>query len=276
MREDADVEVSVYCGRLAGWRGDGGAQVGESITEVAGKRSAYEWLGVEIVIAAEGQALDVERAIETRGRICRIGAPAAKRAGDYCAGVRVHGDYVRGHETKTSSETVKYKESRNGARTGRVIPNWEVPGARLQPAIKRARRGDEIDTNAAAPNNAAMTKPETVRRIKSYSSSSGYVYQYQFQDVHPGQRGTAKGNEYVYYVSADRKTMFPIRIFVRRDALEQWTKQTGRALTGTEEYAVAKMRLFQALDDIADFATSRPELVVDKLNLQTLLERLDL
>jgi hypothetical protein len=146
----------------------------------------------------------------------------------------------------------------------------------LRPTIARVGCGVEIDTGRAASNNAAMPKPETVRRIKSYSAASGYVYQYQFQDVHPAQRGSVSGNEYIYYVSADRKTMFPIRIFVRRDALEQWTKQTGRALTGTEEYAIAKMRLFQALDDVADFATSRPELVVDEANLPALLERLDL
>jgi hypothetical protein len=136
--------------------------------------------------------------------------------------------------------------------------------------------GEVVDTNADPPNNALMSKPETVRRIKSYSAENGYVYQYQFQDVHPAQRDAAHGNEFIYYVSADRKTMFPIRIFVRRDALEQWTKQTGRALTGTEEYAVAKMRLFQALDEITDFATTRPELSVDASNLPELLERLDL
>jgi hypothetical protein len=121
-----------------------------------------------------------------------------------------------------------------------------------------------------------MSKPETVRRIKSYSSDGGYVYQYQFQDVHPAQNGQVSGNEYIYAVSADRKTMFPIHIFVRRDALEAWTRETGRALTGTEEYAIAKMRLFQALDEIEDFATKRPELVVDESNLRSLLERLDL
>ena len=93
-----------------------------------------------------------------------------------------------------------------------------------------------------------MSKPETVRRIKSYSAENGYVYQYQFQDVHPAQRDTAKGNEFIYYVSADRKTMFPIRIFVRR----------------------------QALDEVSDFATTRPELTVDAANLPSLLERLDL
>jgi len=121
-----------------------------------------------------------------------------------------------------------------------------------------------------------VSKPETVRRIKSYSAENGYVYQYQFQDVHPAQSDGAKGNEYIYYVSADRKTMFPVRIFVRRDALDKWTKQTGRVLTGTEEYAAAKMRLFQALDEIPDFATARPELTVDASNLSSLLERLDL
>jgi hypothetical protein len=156
----------------------------------------------------------------------------------------------------------QFFHSRNGKRS---IPFWE-----------RSQFAAEIDTKRAQPNNAGMAKPETVRRIKAYSAESGYVYQYQFQDVHPAKQGGAAGNEYIYYVSADRKSMFPIRIFVRRDALDQWTKQTGRALTGTEEYAVAKMRLFQALDEVEDFATKRPDLVVDGSNLGALLERLDL
>ena len=121
-----------------------------------------------------------------------------------------------------------------------------------------------------------MAKPETVRRIKSYSAATGFVYQYQFQDVRPAPPGPVPGNEYIYYVSADRKTMFPVRIFVSRDALQRWSKQTGRALTGTEEYAVAKMRLFQAFDEVEDFAKSRPMLAVDESNLSALLERLDL
>jgi hypothetical protein len=143
-------------------------------------------------------------------------------------------------------------------------------------AAAPSERDAEIDTDARQSNNAPMAKPETVRRIKSYSAASGYVYQYQFQDAHPAQRDAAHGNEFIYYVSADRKTMFPIRIFVLQETLEKWTKQTGRALTGTEEYAIAKMRLFQALDDVADFATSRPELTVDESNIQALIDRLDL
>ncbi|HXZ13299.1 MAG TPA: hypothetical protein VEG64_13000 [Candidatus Sulfotelmatobacter sp.] len=121
-----------------------------------------------------------------------------------------------------------------------------------------------------------MARPETVRRIKSYSASSGYVYQYQFQDVKPARRGSIAGNEYVYYVSADRKMMFPLKILVDRASLESWMKKTGRSLTGTEEYAVAKMRLFQAFDETEDLAASRPELLVNEANLAELLDRLDL
>jgi hypothetical protein len=120
------------------------------------------------------------------------------------------------------------------------------------------------------------TKPETVRRIKSYSAATGYVYQYQFQDAHPSTDYASSGNEYVYYVSADRKTMFPVRIFVHRSALDAWSAQSGRPLTGTEEYAIAKMRLFQAFDDIEDFAASRPSLAVDGSNVADLISRLDL
>lgn len=133
-----------------------------------------------------------------------------------------------------------------------------------------------IDTVAMQPNNAAMAHREVVRRIKSYSAATGYVYQYQFYDVHPSHRGLAAGREYVYKVSSDRKTMFPLKIFISRDAVDRWAKKTGRPLTGTEEYAAAKMRLFRAFDEIEDLADSRPDLAVDDSNLQALLAQLDL
>ena len=121
-----------------------------------------------------------------------------------------------------------------------------------------------------------MAKSETVRRIKSYSAASGYVYQYQFHELQASRRGFHAGNEYVYLVSADRKTMFPLRVFVGRDTVDRWGRQAGRALSSTEEYAIAKMRLFQAFDEIQDLATTRPELTIDDSNLASLLEKLDL
>ncbi len=121
-----------------------------------------------------------------------------------------------------------------------------------------------------------MARPEAVRRIKSYSAATGYVYQYYFYEVRPARRGFTAGNEYVYMISADRKATFPLGVFVRRDALRAWAKKVGRELTGTEEYAVAKMRLFQAFDESQDLPTTRPDLQVDESNLESLLAQLDL
>jgi hypothetical protein len=133
-----------------------------------------------------------------------------------------------------------------------------------------------FDLDASAPNNAGMAKPEISRRIKSYSAATGYVYQYQFQEIQPSRRGLHAGKDYVYLVSVDRKTMFSLRVFVRRDAVEHWGKRAGRAMSGTEEYAVAKMRLFQAFDEIESLSPGTHELVVDESNLEALLAQLDL
>jgi hypothetical protein len=121
-----------------------------------------------------------------------------------------------------------------------------------------------------------MAQPSTVHRIKSYSAASGFVYQYRFHEVLPSRRGASPGNEYTYLISADRKTMFPLKIFVRRDAVERWEEQFERQLSGTEEYAAAKMRLFDAFDEIEILAASPPDLLVDDSNLDALLARLDL
>jgi hypothetical protein len=121
-----------------------------------------------------------------------------------------------------------------------------------------------------------MANPETVRRIKSYSAATGYVYQYQFQEVQPSRRGFHAGKDFVYLVSVDRKTMFPLGVFINRDAVERWAKQNGRPLSGTEEYAVAKMRLFQAFDEIENLSAGRNDLIVDDSNLATFLAQLDL
>jgi len=121
-----------------------------------------------------------------------------------------------------------------------------------------------------------MARPEAVRRVKSYSAASGYVYQYYFYEVQKRRRGAAEGNEYVYMVSVDRKNVFPLRIFVHSDALAKWGREAGRTLTGTEEYAVAKVRLFQAFDELESIDTNPPDLVVDISNLAELLSQLGL
>jgi hypothetical protein len=121
-----------------------------------------------------------------------------------------------------------------------------------------------------------MSRPENAHRIKSYSAASGYVYQYSFHEVKATRRGFARGNEYIYMFSADRKTMAPLKIFVRRDAVESWSKKNGRALTGTEEYAAAKMRLFHAFDEAEQPIQPDANLVIDESNLEALLTELDI
>lgn len=121
-----------------------------------------------------------------------------------------------------------------------------------------------------------MSRPEAVRRVKTYSAASGYVYQYYFYEVQKTRRGFSPGTEYVYMVSLDRKQVFPLRIFVKQTAVDKWGRAAGRSLSGTEEYAVAKLRLFQAFDEADDIEAKRPDVVVDESNLDSLLSQLDL
>ena len=121
-----------------------------------------------------------------------------------------------------------------------------------------------------------MPRPEAVRRVKSYSAATGYVYQYYFYEVEKARRGDSSGTEYTYMVSIDRKKVFPVKIFVAKEALDHWSARNGQQLTGTEEYAVAKMRLFQAFDEIEGLPAKTPDLLVDDSNLENLLSQLDL
>ena len=145
---------------------------------------------------------------------------------------------------------------------------------------ERRRPARRVDLSGKRQNNPRMARPDAVRRVKSYSAATGYVFQYFFYEVNRTRRGLAAGTEYVYRVTADREEMHPLRIFVERAAVEKWAKRAGRALTGTEEYAVAKMRLFRAFDELPELATATadrwPELRVDETNLEELLEALDL
>ena len=125
-----------------------------------------------------------------------------------------------------------------------------------------------------------MTKPEAVRRIKSYSAANGYVYQYYFYELNRVAVARGAAGEFVYAISADRGTSFGLRIFVKRAAREAWARANGRSLTGSEEYAVAKMRLFQAFDEgavpLTAEAAREVRLVVDETNLESLLGMLNI
>jgi hypothetical protein len=125
-----------------------------------------------------------------------------------------------------------------------------------------------------------MARPDAVRRVKSYSASNGYVYQYCFYEVNRITHEGGPAGEFVYAISADRRATFPLRIVVAQTALEAWAQANGRALTSSEEYAVAKMRLFQAFDE-GEVPVTAPvaeelRLLVDESRLENLLRMLDI
>jgi hypothetical protein len=106
----------------------------------------------------------------------------------------------------------------------------------------------------------------TIRRMKTYTGSQGYVYQYYFVGKRPAP-GNATATEYIFDVTSDRKTTFAVSVLVERAALSSWTETHGRAPTEAEEYAAAKMRLFQAFDEVEDMRAKGRNLLVDKAGL---------
>jgi hypothetical protein len=103
--------------------------------------------------------------------------------------------------------------------------------------------------NLFGKKTVPLTGAPAVRRLKSYSAQSGYVYQYFYEGHRPFRGGGESGVEYVFTESADRKTYHPVSVMVMEVALAAWEQGHGRALSSTERYAIAKMALFQAFDE---------------------------
>jgi len=114
-----------------------------------------------------------------------------------------------------------------------------------------------------------------VRRLKTYSAESGYVYQYFYEGQRP-LRGAKGGTEFVFSVSADRKTWHPVSVLVGDDAIHEWERAHGRQLSSTERYAVSKMVLFQAFDERALPAQMKEEVRVRAADVEAIIESLGL
>jgi hypothetical protein len=108
-------------------------------------------------------------------------------------------------------------------------------------------------------------KDRTVRRLKTYAGTQGYVYQYYFV----GQRAAladdpeAPAMEFVFDVTSDRKLTYAVSVFLPEKAVAAWAKAHGRPLTEAEQYAAAKLRLFRAFDELEDLKAHGRRLVID-------------
>jgi hypothetical protein len=113
----------------------------------------------------------------------------------------------------------------------------------------------------------------TVRRLKTYAGTQGYVYQYYFVGSRAvlAEYSGPPATEYVFDVTADRKTTFSVSVFLHQDALATWATNHGRQLTAAEQYAAAKLRLFRAFDEIENMMGAGRILALDAAMLQDLL-----
>ena len=119
-----------------------------------------------------------------------------------------------------------------------------------------------------------LTGAPAVRRQKTYSAQSGYVYQYQYEGQRPAVRDGEDGTEFVFDVSADRKSAAPVSVILLHGAVRAWEEKHGRPLAGNERYATAKMALFQAFDERAHPGLMKQEIRVRAADIEAILEGL--
>jgi hypothetical protein len=122
----------------------------------------------------------------------------------------------------------------------------------------------------------ALTGAPAVRRLKTYSAQSGYVYQYFYQGQRPFHSGGESGAEFVFTVSADRKTSHPVSVLVAEDSLRAWEQAHARTLSSTERYAVSKMALFQAFDERATPDLMKQDVRVRHADVEAIIASLGL
>jgi hypothetical protein len=121
-----------------------------------------------------------------------------------------------------------------------------------------------------------LTGAPPVRRQKTYSSESGYVYQYFYEGMRPFSSGAHSGTEFVFTFSADRKTSHPVSIMLSEPAIAGWEQTHQRALSATERYAIAKMALFQAFDERPNPELMKQDVPVRAEDVASLLDTLGL
>lgn len=121
-----------------------------------------------------------------------------------------------------------------------------------------------------------MAHEPAPRRVKTYTSTQGYVYQYYFV----GKRAAlpddpeSPATEFIFDVTADRKSMFAVSIFLSEGVPRGWASRHGRGLTEAEQYGAVKMRLFQAFDEIEHMMAEGRRLHVTGDELENFLSAL--
>jgi len=117
----------------------------------------------------------------------------------------------------------------------------------------------------------------TIRRLKTYTGSQGYVYQYYFVGKRPASAFGAHapdGYEYIFDVTSDRKLTYAVSILLPHRVLAAWAESHGRTLADSEQYAAVKMCLFRAFDEVGDMQGQGRNLQIDAQALEESLASL--
>jgi hypothetical protein len=113
-----------------------------------------------------------------------------------------------------------------------------------------------------------------IRRLKTYTGSQGYVYQYYFVGKRPASSSGI--DEYIFDVTSDRKLTYAVSIFLPRQVVGAWAETHGRSLSDSEQYAAIKMRLFRAFDELEQMQAHGRQLQIDLPSLEESLTSLGL
>jgi len=116
----------------------------------------------------------------------------------------------------------------------------------------------------------------TIRRMKTYAGTQGYVYQYYFVGERPAlpDDPDVPATEYIFDVTSDRKLTYSVSVLVPEKAVTEWSTMHNRRLSDAEQYAAAKLRLFRAFDELENVRVQGRRLVVDAALLEESLSSL--
>jgi hypothetical protein len=116
----------------------------------------------------------------------------------------------------------------------------------------------------------------SIRRLKTYTAQSGYVYHYFYEGHRDFRAGDDHGLEFVFSISPDRKSWHDTAVLLSAAAVAQWEQSHARELSSTERYAVAKMALFQAFDERPEPVQMKGEVRVRAADIEAIIDNLDL
>ena len=126
------------------------------------------------------------------------------------------------------------------------------------------------------PPDAALRGTPPLRREKTYSADTGYVYQYYYEGYRESQRDGGGGHEHVFNVTSDRVSRFSMTLFLATRVLEAWQLENERELTLTERYAIVKLSLFEAFDKRTDLGPGAADCRITKEQIEAHTATLDL